>query len=784
VVRLQMKSGQRLVFSFVVIAGVVAAAGAVGILYNIEVLSDVDRMFFSQSDEVKSAAEAAYQIEQLHTNTSELLLPQAGRSAEQYSTASKAIARQAAQLRQFNSAWQRRLRVEGELSGQGRERQELFKAFESFKTKTDALPELINRTLQIRQDKSLAEAASFFEDKVEPLFVEAGEIAEVLEQSTRDHVFAETKPIRKVIKSTVWVSVVLSIVGVLAVIVMRRRINRTISISVSDSRLGGVARRQRWSAADDGQKAAETGRTVSSANAAPDDKPEQEDSAQARLQRHIKQLNCFYDLSKLVEQSNISLDQIFEKSAELIRSAYQDPAATCVRITFDGIQYKTGNFEKSELSQCTEIKVRGEKGGSIEAYYRGAKTSGSRTPFLKEEGEMLHAVGEHLGRIADGRQKGEKLQLFRNLIDRSNDCIFVIDSKWGRLLDVNDRACETLGYKREELHKMTVKDIDGLAPNDSVWQQHVQELEHKGDIIVEGTHRRKDGTKFSVETSLKLVSHRKEKYIIAITRDITERKRAEENQARLIDELKTINEKVKRVNQELKDFAYIVSHDLKAPLRGIKTLADWISTDYADKIDEKGKEQMGLLLTRVGRMHNLINGVLQYSRVGRVREKKVKADLNELLPEVIDMVAPPENIEVTVEGRLPVIECEKTGVIHIFENLLSNAIKYMDKPRGQIRIGCVEDEVFWKFSVGDNGPGIEEKYFDKIFRIFQTLSARDDFESTGVGLSVVKKIVALSGGRIWVESEPGRGSTFYFTLPKSKREVSDAKPKLKADIAC
>jgi light-regulated signal transduction histidine kinase (bacteriophytochrome) len=234
----------------------------------------------------------------------------------------------------------------------------------------------------------------------------------------------------------------------------------------------------------------------------------------------------------------------------------------------------------------------------------------------------------------------------------------------------------------------------------------------------------------------------------------------------------------------LKDFAYIVSHDLKAPLRGIKTLADWISTDYADKIDEKGKEQMGLLLTRVGRMHNLINGVLQYSRVGRVREKKVKADLNELLPEVIDMVAPPENIEVTVEGRLPVIECEKTGVIHIFENLLSNAIKYMDKPRGQIRIGCVEDEVFWKFSVGDNGPGIEEKYFDKIFRIFQTLSARDDFESTGVGLSVVKKIVALSGGRIWVESEPGRGSTFYFTLPKSKREVSDAKPKLKADIAC
>jgi light-regulated signal transduction histidine kinase (bacteriophytochrome) len=269
-----------------------------------------------------------------------------------------------------------------------------------------------------------------------------------------------------------------------------------------------------------------------------------------------------------------------------------------------------------------------------------------------------------------------------------------------------------------------------------------------------------------VETSLKLLRQKKEDYIIGIARDITERKQAEERQAELLQQ-------VESVNNELKDFAYIVSHDLKAPLRGIKTLADWISTDYADKLDEDGREQMNLLSNRVQRMHNLIDGVLQYSRVGREKVKQVRVNLNVLVSEVIEMIAPPENIEITVENEMPEVECGETRIMQVFQNLLSNAVKYMDKPQGQITIGCVEENGFWKFSVADNGPGIEEKYFEKIFQIFQTLSPRDEFESTGVGLSVVKKIVELFGGKIWVESKPGEGSTFFFTLPKQESEVVD-----------
>jgi len=247
--------------------------------------------------------------------------------------------------------------------------------------------------------------------------------------------------------------------------------------------------------------------------------------------------------------------------------------------------------------------------------------------------------------------------------------------------------------------------------------------------------------------------------LVRTIRYALERKRMEEHRAQLLKE-------VESANRELKDFAHIISHDLKAPLRGIKTLAEWISTGFGGKVDEDGREKLNLLMSRADRMYDLIDGVLEYSRIGREKEEQVQVNLNELVPEIIDTITPPENIEITVENELPVVECEEIRITQVFQNLLSNAVKYMDKPRGQIKVGCVEENSFWKLSVADNGPGIEEKHFERIFQIFQTLSPRDEFESTGVGLTVVKKIVEMYGGRIWVESKPGQGTTFFFTLPK------------------
>jgi len=231
-------------------------------------------------------------------------------------------------------------------------------------------------------------------------------------------------------------------------------------------------------------------------------------------------------------------------------------------------------------------------------------------------------------------------------------------------------------------------------------------------------------------------------------------------------------EQIKHVNQELKDFAYVASHDLKAPLRGIKTLAEWIAADYADKFDNAGKEQFKLLTNRVDRMHNLIDGILQYSRIGRIYEKPVPINLNMLITDIIDMIAPPENIEIAIENNLPAIIFEETRIRQVFQNLISNAVKYMDKPKGKISIGCADEGKFWKFNVTDNGQGIDEKYYDKIFKIFQTLSSRDNYESTGIGLTLVKKIVELYGGKVWVKSKAGMGSAFFFTILKGPQQVS------------
>ncbi len=243
-----------------------------------------------------------------------------------------------------------------------------------------------------------------------------------------------------------------------------------------------------------------------------------------------------------------------------------------------------------------------------------------------------------------------------------------------------------------------------------------------------------------------------------------ERKRSELHRLELLAELAS-------ANQDLKDFAYIVSHDLKAPLRGIASLAEWFVQDYGTLLDDQGKTLLDLLGKRVRRMGDLIDGVLEYSRVGRQKEEKRNIDLGLFLAEVLDVLAIPTEIKVLIDTELPVIYGERTRIQQLFQNLISNAIKYMGKSTGEIHIGYHPLQNKGEFYVSDDGVGIEEKYFEKIFQIFQTLVSPDQSESTGVGLAIVKKVVELYGGRIWITSTPGQGSTFFFTLPLAKTKI-------------
>ncbi len=219
-------------------------------------------------------------------------------------------------------------------------------------------------------------------------------------------------------------------------------------------------------------------------------------------------------------------------------------------------------------------------------------------------------------------------------------------------------------------------------------------------------------------------------------------------------------------NKELREFARILAHDLKSPLRAIGTLSDWIAEDYAKKSDERGKEIAGLLTGRARRMSNLLDAVMYYTDISSVEPAEGDVDLGKLVKDVIRDVSPREDIEITFDNEFPVVVGDRKLLVRVFHNLLDNAVKYIDKPKGRIQVGCVDSGEFWQFHVSDNGPGIEKQYFGKIFEIFQILSRRDDTEEVGVGLSVVKKIVRMYGGRVWLASEPGRGSTFFFTWPK------------------
>jgi signal transduction histidine kinase len=174
-------------------------------------------------------------------------------------------------------------------------------------------------------------------------------------------------------------------------------------------------------------------------------------------------------------------------------------------------------------------------------------------------------------------------------------------------------------------------------------------------------------------------------------------------------------------------------------------------------------------------MNELINAILRYSTITRNRHNEHPVDLNTLVETILVEVRPPPNIKITINKNLPVVICDQTHLQQVFYHLLANAIRFMDKSEGNIAIDYADKDDVWEFSISDNGPGIAPQHFERIFRLFQTLAPHDESESTGIGLTVTKKIVELYNGKIWVESEPGQGSTFFFTLPKQEIGVKDAK---------
>jgi signal transduction histidine kinase len=218
-------------------------------------------------------------------------------------------------------------------------------------------------------------------------------------------------------------------------------------------------------------------------------------------------------------------------------------------------------------------------------------------------------------------------------------------------------------------------------------------------------------------------------------------------------------------NQELDQFAYVASHDLKAPLRGVTTIVKWIEEELAAELSPQLRTYLTQMKGRLSRLEDLINGLLAYARVGRTTQSVSTVDVSQLLNEVAELVVPPD-FTLHLGPNLPVFATDRLGLQQVFTNLLSNAVKYHHRGAGHLEVTCADVGRCYEFRVQDDGPGIAPEYHQKIFLLFQTLRDRNTAESTGIGLSIVQKLINEHQGKIRIESAPGRGAAFIFTWPK------------------
>jgi PAS domain S-box-containing protein len=393
------------------------------------------------------------------------------------------------------------------------------------------------------------------------------------------------------------------------------------------------------------------------------------------------------------------------------------------------------------------------------------------------EGRIVHdAEGEPVGLLGTAQDITDRKQIeyalrqsetrTRSIIDTANDAFIAIDAA-GVITDWNPQAESTFGWPRDEAVGRTLAEL--IVPPDSRDAHneglHRYVMTGEGPLLnklVELEALDRNGRLFPVEMTVSPIRWGRSHMFSAFVRDITDRKRAEDAIARQTEELT-------RINAELEDFTHSVSHDLKEPLRGIEAFAGFLAEDYSDKLDEQGQRYVSILRESSVRMKDLIDDLLQLSRIGRSSYEYSVVLMRSLIEDVtleLSYAFQEKSVELRLDPGLPVVHCDKVRMREVFKNLISNAIKYNDKPVPRIDIGCRAENGAFTFAVRDNGIGIAPEFHDKIFKIFQRLHHRDEYEGTGVGLAICKKVVEGHGGRIWVESTPGQGTAFLFTIPR------------------
>jgi PAS domain S-box-containing protein len=392
----------------------------------------------------------------------------------------------------------------------------------------------------------------------------------------------------------------------------------------------------------------------------------------------------------------------------------------------------------------------------------------------------LNSTGEQRAletlRLSDAR--------YRRLFETAQDGILILDADTGQVVDANPFMKDLLGYSQEEFLGRKLWEIGPFKGEDASRSAfaalQVSDRLHYERLPLET----KDGRRVEVEFISNAYLVDATRMIHCNIRDITERMRVNqaleaankemafqvEEKGKRADELAMINAELARSNAELEQFAYVATHDLQEPLRAVASCVQLLQKRYQDQLDAQADEFIAHAVDGTKRMQTLINDLLAYSRISTHAQVFASTNCESVLHEALAnlMVAIAESGAVVTRDTLPTLSGDATQLTQLFQNLIGNALKFRGERPPKIHVGATLEDGEWRFSVADNGIGMEPQYFERVFLVFQRLHTRREYQGTGIGLAICKKVVERHRGRIWIESSPGQGATFCFTIPVRK----------------
>lgn len=418
--------------------------------------------------------------------------------------------------------------------------------------------------------------------------------------------------------------------------------------------------------------------------------------------------------------------------------------------------------------RCRGFAVRNGAGKAIRLL--GTHTDLTQLMRAKEE---FHQKTIELQQA--NRELEKKEARFRSLVESAPDAVVITDNK-GLIILVNAQTEKLFGYVRNELIGLPVETLipnryRGHHPN---YRQKYHDAPHARPMGsgMELFGLKKSGEEFPVEISLNVMETEEGRLVSAAIRDVTAQKLVAEQIKNANARLMHQAEELEKSNLELQHFAYVVSHDLQTPLRSISGFVQLLQQQYGDKLDEQATEWIRRTVVGTQRMQTLIRDIMAYSRVETRVHRFIQISLDEVFDEVLDVLSDSirESGAEVKRGSLPEVLADRPQMVQLLQNLIGNAIKYRGEATPQIMVSGADLGVEWQVTVKDNGIGIAPEHFQRIFDVFQRLHTQKAIPGTGIGLSICRRVVMRHGGKLWVESEPGKGSSFHFTIPKSEGE--------------